>query len=246
MKLVMVPRLLRALAAMGCALPASWHAAVRQCQRDILAADPHPHYVQQYHRCELYTWLQIPRWLAELRATGFGADGILDIGCAYGTLALYTQRAYQCEVYALDYTDIYLSRQLRALPGWHFAVGDFERDPFPWQRRFPIILFTEVLEHLQLHPAVTFARLRELLTDDGRLFLSTPDAAEWGRATAYYASLADIPREGARLPEIAEHVWQYTFPELREVIEASGLRIEKAATAPGWVNRHLNLQITRA
>ena len=190
----------------------------------------------------MWYWLRIPQWMTDLSAEGFKAERVLDIGCAYGTFALYCRRTFDCEVYCIDFTDIYLSPALREKHAFHFAVNNIEREDFPWPIRFDAIIFTEVIEHLNFHPLPTLQKIRNLLTPGGKLFLSTPDAAEWGRATRYYSRLDDIPPPGKPLTVVDDHVWQYAKEELLDVLDKSGFTIDRFGYSPGTPNRHFNIQ----
>jgi SAM-dependent methyltransferase len=219
-----------------------WMREIRTCQREISATDPNPYYLKAYRDAEMWYWLRIPKWMAKLSVAGFQVRRVLDIGCAYGTLALFCRRTFDCEVYCTDFTDIYLSPALREKHSFKFAVNNIEREDFPWPIRFDAVIFTEVLEHLNFHPLPTLKKIRNLLTPGGKLFLTTPDAEEWGRASRYYARLEDIPLPGRPLPVVDDHVWQYTKEELFEVLDNSGFRIDRFGYSPGTPNRHFNIQ----
>jgi SAM-dependent methyltransferase len=195
-------------------------------------------------------WQCIPEWISEdaasRRATGHLFRRCLDIGCAYGTLALFCQRLCQCAVWCTDFIDVYLSPALRNKYGFSYAVNNIELDPFPWPLTFDLIVFTEVLEHFNFHPLPTLLKIRDLLTDDGRLYLSTPDAAEWGRVTKYYARLEDIPFPLAGAPLVDDHVYQYNKEELLGLIHQAGFRVVRQAFAPGTCGRHFNLTLAKS
>lgn len=59
------------------------------CQREIAAySDTPPYYADRYQAEEIYYWLHIPKWLyGDYRASPVRD---LDIGCAFGVLALYS------------------------------------------------------------------------------------------------------------------------------------------------------------
>ena len=107
-------------------------------------------------------------------------------------------------------------------------------------------MLTEVLEHLNFHPVPTLRKLRSLLAEDGRLFLSTPDSAEWGRVTKHYGSLAEIPPPQPGRPLVDDHVWQYSRSELLSVVREAGLDVVRFAYAPGVVSRHLCVCLKRS
>jgi len=157
-----------------------WAKEIHRCQQEVSETDAHPHYLKAYRDAELWYWLHIPSWMTDLSKAGFKVNKVLDVGCAYGTLALFSQRMFNCEIYCTDFTDIYLSEKLKQNYNFNFAVNNIEREEFPWPLQFDVIIFTEVLEHLNFHPKPTLRKLRSLLLSNGKLFLTTPDAKEWG------------------------------------------------------------------
>ena len=223
---------------------APWGREVRYCQAIISEASPHPHYLAAYRDQEAWYWHHIAQWIYA-DAQQMGAARGLDIGCAYGTLALYCRRAFGCEMYCTDFTDRFFTPALAREHGLTFVQHNIELDPLPWNLRFDAIVFTEVLEHLNFHPVATLRRIADALTAGGRLYLSTPDAAEWGLVTKYYRSLRELPaaRRGAEV--IDDHVHHYDREELCEVLEAAGPQVERLAYAEGVVNRHLNISAVR-
>jgi SAM-dependent methyltransferase len=221
---------------------ASWVRVLRDCQEEIASLDPHPGYLKAYRREEDRYWWHVPRWLSE-DISRRKVETILDIGCAYGTLLLFGKRLSTCAAYATDFVSGYLSPAVVAKHGIHFRVNNIELDPFPWDRRFDVILFTEVLEHLNFCAVPTLRKIAGLLNADGRLYLSTPDASEWGRVTTYYPSWKDmpLPSEELRSRVVDAHVWQFDDAELQEVTAEAGLEVIQFDYAPGVGGRHFNM-----
>src|SRR5262245_60567097 len=219
-----------------------WQRLLREAQDEVARHNPHPYYLQAYRSAETDYWLHIPQWIFEDSLTQ-PVQRCLDIGCAYGTLALFSRKACGCEVFCTDFLDVYLSPSLIKQYGFSFAVNNIEFDPFPWPLDFDHIIFTEVLEHLNFHPVPTLIKLRSLLSAQGRLYLSTPDASQWGRVTKYYSRLDEIPEPTAGRPAIDDHIYQYTEDELLETLDQAGLRVEKFAYAPGQGKRHFNFTL---
>jgi len=207
------------------------------CQNEILKLASHPHYVNIYKNSEIYYWKNIAKWLYKSHQRN-EIKKCLDIGCAYGTLALFCKRLFNSDIYCIDYIDTYISRELIERYKFKFQVNNIELDEFPWETKFDIIIFTEILEHLNFHPTITLKKIRNLLTDDGVLYLSTPDAARWGRVTKYYASLDLIPPPNRDMPIVDDHVYQYNKTELINVISDAGFKIDKFAYSPGILNRN--------
>jgi len=169
----------------------------------------------------------------------------LDIGCAYGTLAVFCKTNLKCDTCCTDYTAKYISRHLLNKYNIDFAVSNIELDEFPWDKKFDIILFTEVLEHLNFHPVATLRKIRNMLSDNGVLYISTPDASQWGRVTKYYERIADMPNPTAGIPIIDDHVYQYSVAEFRKIVHDAGFKIQKLKFAPGLINRHINAELVR-
>jgi SAM-dependent methyltransferase len=215
---------------------------LRDCQDEIAALDPHPHYLKAYRREEEHYWRHIPRWLTE-DAGRRTIETVLDIGCAYGTLLLFAKHLTAGDAYATDFVSDFLSPAVIAKHALQFRVNNIELDPFPWDRRFDAIIFTEVLEHLNFCPVPTLRKIAGLLNADGRLYVSTPDAAEWGRVTTCYSSWKQMPwpSEDLRSRVFDGHVWQFDESELTEVMTDASLKVVEFDYAPGVCGRHFNM-----
>jgi 2-polyprenyl-3-methyl-5-hydroxy-6-metoxy-1,4-benzoquinol methylase len=117
---------------------------------------------------------------------------------------------------------------------------DIERSTLEGIGTYDLLIFTETLEHLNFHPVQTLSKLRQMLSLNGQIILTTPDAVEWGRVTTYYPSLDAIPHYTGQVVEwIDGHIWQYTREEVEMVIRAAGLEVVKFAYARGGSGRHL-------
>lgn len=220
-----------------------WLKHISRCQDEIAAlADTHPYYHAAYMREEVKYWLHIAKWMYEDSAKR-QIRMCLDIGCAYGTLSLFAKKIFNCQVYCTDVTHDYLSQTLVQKYCFTFSRNNIELDPFPWDAHFDAIIMTEVLEHLNFYPVPTLKAIHSLLAEDGRLYLSTPDASRWGTVTEYYPSLDQIPEpiNGSRF--VDSHIWQYTKEELFSVLDSAGFRVDRFAYSPGVLNRHFNLVV---
>jgi len=218
-----------------------WMRVLADCQEEVAVAGGNAYYRRMYGPQELYYWHHIAAWLyQDSRSVGFGK--VLDIGCAYGTLAVYTKLLCNCQVYATDIADKTFSTELRKRYSIEFAVNNCELEPLPWDRQFDAIIFTEVLEHFNFNPVPTMQKLRSAVSPHGRLYLSTPDAVDWGRLD-HYASYRDMPEAYPDGRLIDDHIYQFNFGEVVELAESTGFRIERAAYAIGIGRRHLNLTL---
>ena len=223
-----------------------WMKEIKSCQDEIVTLNPDPRYMQTYRGLEPLFWSNIPKWI-EKDNSNRTAKRLLDIGCGFGTLALFCKRLLNCEVYATDFVDDFSTpHSLAKKYNWSFKVNNIELDSFPWDVKFDIILFTEVLEHFNFQPVPTLKKMHNLLSENGTLYLSTPDAAQWGRLTKYYSNLNELPYPAKGLPVVDDHVYVYTKKEILQVIDEAGLKIHRFGYSPGLVSRHFNIALTKA
>lgn len=220
-----------------------WFARLIDCQREIAAySDASPYYAEKYQLGELYYWLHIPKWLYD----DYQASSVryLDIGCAYGVLALYAKKVCNADVYCTDILPRYISPTLIRQHSLHFVQNNNELDPLPWKKPFDIVVLSEVIEHFNFHPLPTLQKIRSLLANNGRLYLSTPDAAQLGR-TNYYKTFAEMPQPSSDGHQFVDaHIYQFNKRELLAVVKDAGFTVERCAYAPGVSARHLNLCLT--
>lgn len=222
-----------------------WLQEIKRCQDRIAAScKPGSYYMTGYHNEEIAYWLNIPQWILEIKEAGDSVNRCLDIGSAYGTLALFCKDVFGCEMYVTDHTDAFANSALLKKEDINFALSNFEIDEFPWDNdlKFDIIILTEVLEHFNTHSTNALKRIYSLLADNGRLFLSTPDSAAWGTTTKYYPNLDLIPKSlDDNHKHIDDHVWQYSKEELLRVLDMAGFYVERFDYSPGTVARHFNV-----
>jgi SAM-dependent methyltransferase len=193
-----------------------------------------------YRDAEIYYWENIPKWIYEDSKSNT-IRNCLDIGCSYGTLSLFTKKVAGCDSFLIDFIDVYISSKLVDKYNFNFFVNNIELDEFPVKLRFDAIIFTEILEHLNFHPVPTLKKLRALLNDNGRIYMSTPDAAEHGKVQEFYNSYKEMPcpKKGSKV--IDTHIYQYNKEELFSIIDEADFKIERFDYARGLGARHFNL-----
>jgi SAM-dependent methyltransferase len=239
---------------------APWLPTLRDTQEEIAGSAPVPWYAHRrrgtypdgsayefppYFADEAQQWAHLARWIHQ-DAAARGIRRCLDVGSGYGTLSLFTHLVSGCQNYVVDFIPEYMSPALVARRGFEFRICNVELEPLPFEGPFDAVLFSEVLEHLNFHPVPTLKKLAAVLGPGGRLYLSTPDAGVHGRL-ANYASYADMPLPEPGRPIVDAHVYVYEEYELKDVLSAAGLRIERFEYAPGWAGlRHLNVVCVRA
>ena len=106
---------------------------------------------------------------------------------------------------------------------------DIERDRFPYDDgTFDLVLFCEVLEHLTVNPVYTLSEIHRVLKPGGMLVLSTPNVARPDAVLRLLRgrNIYDPYHLGAPLMG-SRHSREYTFGELRELIDGCGFNIER-------------------
>jgi SAM-dependent methyltransferase len=204
---------------------------------------PHGYYATTYRRDEALYWASIPQWMRGDAAKHKTAN-VLDIGCGYGTLLALAADVYHAQAHCMDV--VHYMPGFGQARGFHFTPGNIQIDPVPPPGTFDVILMTEVLEHFNFDPVPTLKKILSALAPGGVFFLSTPDAAEWGRQTKYYSRLEDLPSASSSIPFIDDHVWIYSREELLDVVQQAGFVVSRFAYSPGVGHRHFNLELRRA
>jgi 2-polyprenyl-3-methyl-5-hydroxy-6-metoxy-1,4-benzoquinol methylase len=201
-----------------------WQQQVIKTQDMIENLNEDLQYIQKYRQDEIHYWYYIPIMMHyDAYKNSTNVKNILDIGCGYGTLALFAKKQYGADVYGIDMLDRLGKLKNECII---FKKSNIEFDPIPWDIKFDRIIFTEILEHLLYNPIPTLKKIRESLSDDGTLYLSTPNACEWGRLTKYYQCISEMPNP-IKAIDIDEHIYQYTEGELRDIINLSGFEIKE-------------------
>ncbi|MCP1310579.1 class I SAM-dependent methyltransferase [Paenibacillus tyrfis] len=131
-------------------------------------------YLETYKEAEAGYWYPLLSVLdAALRS---GNKKVLDIGTAYGTLLLYSV-LWGNEGFGIDMTDAYWSKELEAEYPISWSKTNIEAEAVPWPHTFDVVIFTEVLEHMNYNPVPVFQKIHQCLTPGGLLLISTP----WSR-----------------------------------------------------------------
>lgn len=218
------------------------------CQEEVQAVSGNLYYASAYRATELGYWSPILYWmLADFGPTW--PRKVLDVGCAYGTLLLASEWMTQMEgeLYGIDFSPSYTSLELVGKHRINFAMCNVELDPLPWPVQFDAILLTEVLEHFNFQASPTLRKLRSALAPGGRIYLSTPDAIEWGRNTRHYPNYMSLPAPDPSYPVVDEHVWHFSESELRQVLHEAGLTVTRFAfSAAAGRPRHFNVTLEAA
>lgn len=177
-----------------------WDQRPKQAERHANDRNPHPHAFIQRHSPEK-------------------GLKILDVGAGYGTAArVFLENGYQ-NVFAIEHSEKraqHIQKTYR-IPVSHCPIEDFRKDPiFQKHGRMDYIYLWHVFEHLK-DPMHTLTLLRDLLEDDGFLFVAVPDF--------YFESFGHLCHS-------ILHLHSFTPPALRSLVERSGFQILEHACGP--------------
>ncbi|MEJ0048615.1 MAG: methyltransferase domain-containing protein [Rhodospirillales bacterium] len=112
------------------------------------------------------------------------------------------------------------------------ARADIEIEDREIEGKFDFVVFTEIFEHLRIDIPGTMARVRDLLTDDGTLYLTTPNGLSldaWRTRILRDRTGPPLPEEWSKLARLGHmgHVREYSATELEELLRYCGFAIEK-------------------
>lgn len=103
------------------------------------------------------------------------SNTVLDVGCNDGYLGLNDTRSNI--FYGLDISSASIN-----IAKSHYKDAIVrnlnETTPLPWDTKFDVMLFADVLEHLE-HPKNILSYYKQYLKDDGKVIISLPNIANW-------------------------------------------------------------------
>lgn len=181
----------------------------------------HSHYLSAYRAEETTYWLPLLPILDSLLTVK--GSKVLDIGSAYGTLLMYSVLT-GARGFGLDMMPDYWSRELEADYGLSFSLCNVEADPLPGHDIYDIILFTEVLEHMNYNPIPVLRKINERLMPGGSLLISTP----WKRHFApdhAYPRLEEMPYYKPGDTFIDAEIRYYSIDEMYVLAHSSDFQV---------------------
>lgn len=163
---------------------------------------------------------------------------VLDVGSApHHITYLLQERGY--DVVALDIKPERLSEFIDAT-GIDVRKCDIEREPFPIDRQFDIVLLTEVFEHLRINPPAVLERIHGSLRPGGKLLLTTPNL--YSLTTIYNflirgRGIGDPVRAWRKLDRLGHmgHVRLYSTEEMRQFLNNAGFAVRSTDYA-NWAS----------
>jgi 2-polyprenyl-3-methyl-5-hydroxy-6-metoxy-1,4-benzoquinol methylase len=126
--------------------------------------------------------------------------------------------------------------------GIHVDTFDIMGDDFPLEgKRYDIVFFMEILEHLPPPTDLVMNRLHDLLKPGGRLVLSVPNLAFWQKRLKFFF----LGRSPLKLGDQRDpfggyhHIRTYTHAECVTLLRRHGFRVLKSRAGNyqrGWQN----------
>jgi len=221
-----------------------WYPSLAEARDEIAAAANMTGFPDLYRSEEILYWLHLPDWIAEW-ADESPPKTMLDIGAGYGTLALFCAKLTGATVACLDIESHRMDESVMSRNGVTIREGNIETEGLDWAGTVDGIVMTEVLEHFNFNPVPTMRKVAAALVPGGRLFLSTPDAASWGRVEDGPTSFRDLLAPDPDADTEDRHIYQFSDAEVREVLGESGFRVVRFERAPGRWGTHHNVEAVK-
>lgn len=199
--------------------------------REIWDRDIERHSYNSYHR-QLDVYMQL--------VDDFGAQSVLDVGCAQATLAMLLaergQRVVAVDIRQqfLDYARTRYERgDLRLL-----AANIIDRPPIG---QFDMVFGNQIIEHL-VYPVDFLRSLAEYVKPGGHLVVTTPNHDYFRSSLPSYTELGDPKRHEHRQYSAGggDHFFAYTEEELRAAAAEAGLEVVRLFYwETPWISGHV-------
>lgn len=149
---------------------------------------------------------------------------VLEFGCAAGRMTRYMKESLGCQVYIVEFDqNAYKAARQYATEGLCDDILNFQWLEKFKQIRFDVILFTDVLEHLNI-PEKVLSCAAGLLKDSGHIYVSIPNIFHNDILIKAYFGRFDYTPTGL-LDEGHVHFWG--IQNIEELAKMCGLYIKK-------------------
>lgn len=180
---------------------------------------------------QVYNTASLPKYLEMVeRLQEIPFQRVLEIGTSWFSLVLKKVRP-DCSVTTWDLTSAWEDRAKEAGVDFH-QVNILQAAP-EVEEPFDVILYSEVMEHLQGNPRLALDNFFQALRPGGILLLTTPNLVRLHNRVKFL--LGRTPLE----PIGPSHNWgghfrEYTLAEVVELCRDQGFRVENAYHAMYW------------
>jgi methionine biosynthesis protein MetW len=155
---------------------------------------------------------------------------VLDVGCGSGVHGAELKRAHGHRVTGVDLSEQSIAKAKTRLEEAYVAdVTKPERYPFFGSRRFDVIVFSDILEHLY-DPASVLSSHYHLLAPGGHLLISLPNVAIWNVRLSVLAGRFEYQDTGTL---DRTHIRFFTRSTFQRFVREAGLEISKRRITPG-------------
>ena len=180
-------------------------------QNFILENTRNGYYAKAYKDAEYTYWNKVYEWIVHKRPK---VTSCLDIGCAYGTwLAIIRELYPSCNLFGIDFVNKCLSSNVIQKLNLQFAVKNVQTEDISFSQTFDLVILTEVLEHFNINCIPTLSKIVFCLSDDGYLFLTTPNSDHWGKIN--FEHWSELPSTFEEY--IDGHIYQFNIEEIKEI-----------------------------
>jgi methionine biosynthesis protein MetW len=155
---------------------------------------------------------------------------VLDVGCGSGVHGAELKRVHGHRVVGVDLSAASIAKaQARLAAAYVADVTRPERYPFFGSRKFDVIVFSDILEHLS-DPADVLRRHFPLLATGGQILISLPNIAIWNVRLELLAGRFEYQDTGTL---DRTHVRFFTSRTFRKFLEDTGMQVQRRRITPG-------------
>jgi SAM-dependent methyltransferase len=178
-----------------------------------------------------YLYFEDVNW-GLLRLWGRRKDlDVLDVGCGFATTSEHIQRRGN-RVTGIESSDVAVAKAATRIERViHADLQDFDSVRAKVEKKFDVIIFADVLEHLAW-PQSVLAQYLDLLKQGGTVIVSLPNVGLWSVRLSLLAGRFNYADTGVL---DRTHLRFFTRRTARELIASAGLRPSRTTYNPGIV-----------
>lgn len=172
-------------------------------------------------------------------ADRYGAQTILDVGCAQGTLALLLAERGK-RVTAVDIRPAFLEYARSRWEKGDVTFVEANLMDAPDLGTFDLVFANQIIEHL-VYPADFLRTVARYVRPGGVLVVATPNHDYFRSSLPSYTELGDPKQHEHRqfTASGGDHFFAYTEEELRDAARAAGLTVEEVVYfETPWISGH--------